>query len=329
MAQNQRTIEIWDNYWKELPTLIYLLFMLSIAAQIVLSFQGAMMLFGNFALAIPLALGVGAINYILSYLIIKSKADRNHGTGFAISLFLVLPYAAYAFLGGMALCNENGFRDAQLVEFSNAALVLDPQKRSLEGTFEKAKSQVAEKVMNQCRSCASAEDSKALQRCTGTAAVLDCHNFNSRVEGAVSAYVEEKITTTSKDAFMPLNLLDSALIATGIKSRIEQHNTQFNILGLDSLLRNSKVQLQTATSQFGDCAQPSASYPDQFSAGALELDCSNYNDVFCQGWGVMPFLVLLMTLLGGLLAPLYTQGWSKWQPQTRASSSAQDNASKS
>ena len=327
MAQNQRTIEIWDNYWKELPTLIYLLFMLSIAAQIVLSFQGAMMLFGSFALAIPLALVVGLINYILSYLIIKSKADRNHGTGFAISLFLVLPYAAFVFLGGMALCNENGFRDAQLIEFSNAARVLDPQKRSLENTFALTKSQVAQEVMNQCRSCRSADDSKALQRCTGTAAVLDCHNFNPRVEVAVSAYVDE--TVVAGNALDDLNDLEDDLEDLSLGSRMNQYVVQSSILSLDSLLRNSKVQLQTATSQFGDCAQPSASYPDQFSAGILTFDCSNYNDVFCKGWGVMPFLVLLMTLLGGLLAPLYTQGWSKWQPQAPTSSSAQGNASNS
>jgi hypothetical protein len=98
---------------------------------------------------------------------------------------------------------------------------------------------------------------------------------------------------------------------------------------LNALLLDSKAQLQSATATFGDCAQPSASYPNQFSAGVLTLDCSNYNDVFCKGWGVMPFLVLLMTLLGGLLAPLYTQGWSKWQPQTRTSHTAQDDPSDS
>ena len=327
MAQKQRTIEIWDNYWKELPTLIYLLFMLSIAAQIVLSFQGAMMLFGSLAVAVPMALGVGVFNYILSYLIIKSKADRNHGTGFSISLFLVLPYAAFVFLGGMALCNENGFRDAQLIEFSSGAKVLDRQKRSLETTFELAKSQVAEEVMNQCRSCRSAEDSKALQRCTGTAAVLDCHNFNPQVEVAVSAYVDE--TVVAGNALDDLNDLEDDLEDLSIGSRMNQHEIQSNIRSLNSLLRNSKAQLQSATGKFVDCAQPLASYPDQFSAGVLTLDCSNYNDVFCKGWGLVPFVVLLMTLLGGLLAPLYTQGWSKWQPQTRASSSAQDNSSNS
>lgn len=327
MAQNQRTIEIWDNYWKELPTLIYLLFMLSIAAQIVLSFQGAMMLFGSLALAIPLALGVGVVNYILSYLIIKSKADRNHGTGFAISLFLMLPYAAFAFLGGMALCNENGFRDAQLIEFSNAARVLDPQKRSLENTFELAKSQVAKEVMNQCRSCRSADDSKTLQRCTGTAAVLDCHNFNPRVEVAVSEYVEGKVV--AGDAFKHLSDLEDDLNDLGIGSRVRQHAVQHDLQILDSLLRGSKIKLQSATAQFGDCAQPLASYPTQFNAGVLSLDCSNCNDVYCKGWGVVPFVALLLTLLAGLLAPLYTQGWSKWQPQERASRSAQDDSSNS
>jgi hypothetical protein len=227
----------------------------------------------------------------------------------------------------MALCNENGFRDAQLIEFSNAARVLDPQKRSLENTFELAKSQVAQEVMNRCRACRSAEDSKALQRCTGTAAVLDCHNFNPRVEVAVSAYVDEAVD--AGNALVDLSDLEEGLEDLSIGSRMNQHEVQSSILDLDSLLRNSKVQLQTATAQFGDCAQPSASYPAQFNAGVLTLDCSNYNDVFCKGWGVVPFLVLLLTLLGGLLAPLYTQGWSKWQPQTRASSSAQDNASNS
>ena len=327
MAQNQRTIEIWDNYWKELPALIYLLFMLSIATQIVLSFQGAMMLFGSLPLAVPIALGVGVVNYILSYLIIKSKADRNHGQGFAISLFLLLPYAAFAFLGGMALCNENGFRDAQLVEFSNAARVLDPQKRSLENTFELAKSQVAEAVMNQCRSCRSAEDSKALQRCTGTAAVLDCHNFNPRVEIVVSKYVDE--TVVAGNALDDLYDLEDDLNDLGIGSRVWQHAVQHDLQSLDSLLRGSKIKLQSATAQFGDCAQPLASYPTQFNAGVLSLDCSNYNDVYCKGWGVVPFVALLLTLLAGLLAPLYTQGWSKWQPQERASRSAKDDSSNS
>ena len=327
MAQNQRTIEIWDNYWKELPTLIYMLFMLSIAAQIVLSFQGAMMLFGSLAIAVPLALVVGIANYVLSYLIIKSKADRNHGKGFAISMFLVFPYAAFAYLGGMALCNENGFRDAQLIEFTNAARVLDPQKRSLENAFDLAKTQVNDALLNQCQSCRSAAESKALQQCTGTAAVLDCHNFNSRVEEAVSGYVADNIVAGS--ALSDIHELEEALNDNGLGSRLWQHEIQSDLQALDSLLFSAKVKLQSATTQFGECVPPLAAYPSQFKTAALTLDCSNHSDVFCKGWGVIPFFGLFFTLLAGLLAPLYTQGWSRWQPQMRSTNSGEDDSSNS
>ena len=86
MPNRRRTIEIWDNYWKELPALVYLTFMLSIAAQIILVFTGGMLFFkANWIFSILTAVVTGLMVYVISYKMIQAKADIQHSKGFQIS----------------------------------------------------------------------------------------------------------------------------------------------------------------------------------------------------------------------------------------------------
>ena len=167
------------------------------------------------------------------------------------------------------------------------------------------------------------KSSATMHRYSGRFGLSQLH---SRVEEAVSGYVADNIVARS--ALSDIHELEEALNDNGLGTRLWQHEIQSDLQVLDSLLFSAKVKLNPPPHNLGMRAAIGG-LPSQFKTAALTLDCSNHSDVFCKGWGVIPFFGLFFTLLAGLLAPLYTQGWSRWQPQMRSTNSGEDDSSNS
>lgn len=321
MANRRRTIEIWDNYWKELPTLVYLIFMLSIAAQMTLVFMGGMLFFkANWILSLLVALGTGILTYIICYLMIQAKADIRHPRGFRISFFLALPYASLVFFGGMAACNHWGYRDIQLVEFQQGAQYISSKSRQIIRAFEEDRDDVILAITDRCKSCSKRstrtkrdKDASRLEVCLGTSKARACADFDSSVKGDLEAYAQERMTSSSGS----LDSLEQLLMDIdnkGIVGHLNQYSIQERVKRAPKQLEQATRDLAASTGQFskedGSCINPPFSFPTSFDSAELQTDCSSAPDVFCAGWGWKPMLLLFAVILGSLMAPLFTEGWA-------------------
>ena len=317
MANRRRTIEIWDNYWKELPTLVYLIFMLSIAVQMILVFMGGMLFFkANWLWSLLVALGTGILVYVISYLMIQAKADIQHQRGFRISFLLAVPYTSLVFFGGMATCNHWGYRDIQLMEFQQSAQKIAIAKDQILTAFESAKSQVVDEVINQCQYCsnlatsAKRENAAAkLVTCLQTNKAQACANFDSSVEQDLRQLSNQKISASS-NALSSLEGLVQQIDNGGLAGQINQYAIQLSLLKANSDLEQASRNLAESTRAFSDCIAPPFSFPTSFQELKHSTDCSSPSNVFCAGYGWKPMLLLFGVILGSLLAPLFTEGWA-------------------
>lgn len=321
MANRRRTIEIWDNYWKELPTLVYLIFMLSIAAQMTLVFMGGMLFFkANWLWSLLVALGTGILTYIICYLMIQAKADIQHPRGFRISFFLTLPYASLVFFGGMAACNHWGYRDMQLAEFQQSAQYISTKSRQIIRAFEEDRDDVILAITDRCKSCSKRStstkrdrDASRLEVCLGTSKAKACADFDSSVKSDLETFAKGKMEASS-GALDSLQQLLMDIDNNGIVGHLNQYSIQERLKRAPVQLEQATRDLAASTSQFskedGSCINPPFSFPTSFESVKIDTDCSSAPDVFCAGWGWKPMLLLFTVILGSLMAPLFTEGWA-------------------
>ena len=317
MANRRRTIEIWDNYWKELPTLVYLIFMLSIAVQMILVFMGGMLFFkATWLWALLVALGTGILVYIISYLMIQAKADIQHKRGLRISFFLAMPYASLVFFGGMAACNHWGYRDIQMKEFQQNAQKIEIAKDEILTAFQTSKELVVDEVINQCQLCSNLATSTKrenaaakLVTCLETNKAQACANFDSSVGQDLRQSANQRISASS-NALMSLQDLVQQIDNGGLAGQINQYAIQSGLQNANSDLEQASRKLAESTAAFSECVPSPFSFPTSFQELSHETDCSSPTNVFCAGYGWKPMLLLLGVILGSLLAPLFTEGWA-------------------
>ena len=319
MPNRRRTIEIWDNYWKELPALVYLTFMLSIAAQIILVFTGGMLFFkANWIFSILTAVVTGLMVYVISYKMIQAKADIQHSKGFQISFLLVIPYASTIFFGGLSASNHWGYHEIQKAEFEWVSQNISAYIDEIEGAFTESKEHVTRELIDQCHSCSSlATESKRqdaareLEECIGNGKALACVDRDSSVDSDLSNWADREIGDSSGD-LSELNELLEQVRNGGIMVQIQQYKIQSGLSQSDSLLKAASRELAQSTLAFSNCIPALFPFPTEFNnVPKQEEDCSDPGKVFCAGWGLKPAILLLVVILGSLLAPLFTEGWSE------------------
>ena len=266
MANRRRTIEIWDNYWKELPTLVYLIFMLSIAAQMTLVFMGGMLFFkANWLWSLLVALGTGILTYIICYLMIQAKADIQHPRGFRISFFLTLPYASLVFFGGMAACNHWGYRDMQLAEFQQSAQYISTKSRQIIRAFEEDRDDVILAITDRCKSCSKRStstkrdrDASRLEVCLGTSKAKACADFDSSVKSDLETFAKGKMEASS-GALDSLQQLLMDIDNNGIVGHLNQYSIQERL----------KRALYSWNKQPATSPPPRASFPKRMAPASI------------------------------------------------------------
>ena len=149
-----RTIEIWDNHWKDVPKWTFVLMLIGLLGIMLTSFLGAELFFKNNHLFSALvSVGIGVLIYILVYRSLKHKEQGAHGKGVITGAFLVIPFAGYTLFGGMGLCNELGFREAQFEELQTIASDSKNALNTQSQQFASIGSDTLTSILSECATC--------------------------------------------------------------------------------------------------------------------------------------------------------------------------------
>ncbi len=314
----KRNFEIWDNHWKDAPVWTFLLLLFSVLLIMALCFQGGLLVFkGNFVNAgISCALvGIGV--YALIYRIIQmrtsSDADSNARGAVAAGL-LVVPFAGFVFLGGAALCNEFSVRPDQQQEFSKIEQRATEALTRITLDYQQVGLEVNQALQSRCRECSGlsssskrARTAEELSLCFDSDRALDCNNGGANLLSQLEEEMKAQFSTKPNSQIAIERLL-SRMNDSRFSSRLYQYAIQDESNDLDSLF--GSLQAHHAQQIAGFQCLDLGSRPNVETMGKTQYDCSNWNLLFCKGWG-FKVAAILFCLMGMSLFPLYFADFSE------------------
>ena len=328
MAKRKRNYEIWDNHWKDAPTWSFLLLLLSVFIVMALSFQGGMMILkGDFLLAGIASVIIGILIYILIYKIIQLRTSSNAGSnakGVFTSCLLLIPFSGFVFFGGAALCNELGFIKAQQSEFQKIESEANHSFSLLETYFLTANSKVQTTLQSECKACSAmssridrTNSATDLSNCYGTSRALGCISSTPALLDELDSIIKQKFQVKSESQLAIESFLSKAQDMS-LSSRLYQFSIQSEALHLDSLFKEVQNHQSNVLASY-DCISFATS-PTLSSLPRPTMDCSNYNSVFCVGWGWDVALALFLILFACLTPILFADYSEKFDSQKESES---------
>ena len=300
-----RTIEIWDNHWKDVPKWTFVLMLIGLLGIMLTSFLGAELFFKNNHLFSALvSVGIGVLIYILVYRSLKHKEQGAHGKGVITGALLVIPFADYTLFGGMGLCNELGFREAQFKELQTIASDSKNALNTQSQQFASIGSATLTSILSECATCGDKPRSqdrtacvKAMEACYNTAYCTQC------ASGSTSS-LRTKLTKAMDDRFkakaIPQLELESFIFKVeqgGLSSRFNQYLLQQDAGRVNELLDKTRTQKYSVV--IGICygARNGQTLSPLRSVRAPQMDCSSPTSLFCQGWNARTFVALLLLMV--------------------------------
>ena len=314
----KRNYEIWDNHWKDAPVWTFLLLLFSVLMVMALSFQGGLLVFkGNFIYAAIASALVGICIYALIYRVIQMRTSSDvdsNARGAVAAGMLIVPFAGFVFLGGAALCNEFSLRPEQQQEFSEI------EKRATEALtlinldYQRDGLEVNQTLQSRCKECSGlsssskrARTAEELSLCFDSDRALECSNGGANLLSQLQEDMKEQFSTKPNSQIAIERLL-SRMNDDRFSSRLYQYAIQDESNDLDSLF--GSLQAHHAQQIAGFQCLDLGSRPNVETMGKTQYDCSNWNLLFCKGWG-FKVAAILFCLMGMSLFPLYFADFSE------------------